>query len=416
MNIVATKLPYFEEIVTDFLNKGKENILDQLRVLLEEIDDKLCLSRPKSLQIIKFKVRTILTDFGLLTFKRRYYLDTLSGEYLYLLDYELKIPKREKVMSNIKLKIIQAASQMSYSKAGYYAAPTGFPISKSSVYRYIRDACIYIEPNNFIKDNDSTIHLQIDEKFINVLGCKNKKKYLTATIFKGVKNIGKKTRIKLENRTLISAKNEKLLFTKINNLLLKKYNVRPDDEIFVSGDLAQYIQKSTDKIWVCKAKYVPDKYHIKSALLKETGLISRDEDLAESECQKILLESLKETDTVDGRKLRTLLKRNSESLREYINPKYLGCSQEGMNSHYYASRFAKLPMKIGIKNLERLTKLIEANENGSKVKIGFAHEYYIEPLDIIGHMWNLKEERFVLDTRNMKTETRKIFENIKYGW
>ena len=87
-----------------------------------------------------------------------------------------------------------------------------------------------------------------------------------------------------------------------------------------------------------------------------------------------------------------------------------------MNSHYYASRFAKLPMKIGIKNLERLTKLIEANENGSKVKIGFAHEYYIEPLDIIGHMWNLKEERFVLDTRNMKTETRKIFENIKYGW
>lgn len=126
MNIVATKLPLFEEIVEKFLKMGKENILEQLANLLEQIDDKLCLKRPKSLKIIKFKQRSILTDFGMLTFKRRYYFDTLKDEYVYLLDYKLKIPKRSKVMTNIKLKVIEAASEMSYSKAAVYGAPDGF--------------------------------------------------------------------------------------------------------------------------------------------------------------------------------------------------------------------------------------------------------------------------------------------------
>ena len=81
MNIVATKLPDFEKIVNDFLVKGKENILNQFSLLLEKIDDKLCLKRLKTLKIIKFKQRSILTDYGILTFKRRYYLDTDTNEY-----------------------------------------------------------------------------------------------------------------------------------------------------------------------------------------------------------------------------------------------------------------------------------------------------------------------------------------------
>ena len=50
MNIVATKLPDFEKIVNDFLVKGKENILNQFSLLLEKIDDKLCLKRLKTLK------------------------------------------------------------------------------------------------------------------------------------------------------------------------------------------------------------------------------------------------------------------------------------------------------------------------------------------------------------------------------
>lgn len=415
MNIVATKLPDFEEIVIKFLEKGKDNILNQLSLLLEQIDDKLSLRRHKSLKIIKFQQRSILTDFGVLTFKRRYYLDTDNNEYLYLLDTKLKIPKRVKVLSNIKLRVIEAASEMSYSKAGYYAGPQGYPLSKSTVYRYIKDACIYVKPNNFIKDNADIIHVQIDEKFLHILGNKRKKKYVTATIFKGRKYIGKKSRIKLENRTILSAKNEKLIFEKINKTLEQKYKINQDDEIYLSGDFAQYIQQSESKIYVCRAKYIPDKYHLKSAMLKETGFVATDNDLKDPDCIAAVIESLKDCESVDGIKLRTFLKKNPGRLKEYSNPSYLGCSQEGMNSHYYASRFGKLPMKIGMKNLQVLTKLIEAKQNNSEVKIGFVNEYYIEPTKFTCSMWNLEEEKFVLDTRGMEPQSRKVFEHIKYG-
>lgn len=416
MNIVATKLPLFEEIVENFLKKGKENILNQLADQLKEIDDKLCLKRPKSLKFVKYKQRSILTDFGMLTFKRRYYFDTLKHEYLYLLDYKLKIPKRCKVMTNIKLKVIEAASEMSYSKAAIYGAPEGYPLSKSTVYRYIKDCGIYIKQNNFIKDNEDVIHVQIDEKFLNILGSKNKKKRVTATIFKGRKTEGTKGRIKLENRTILSAKSDKELARKLNDVLLKKYKVKANQKIFVSGDLAQYIQQYPDKIWVCDSTYVPDKYHVKEALLKELGLVATDKELKNQKFIDTIIEGLKGTVSVDGIKLRTLLKRNPESLKNYTNTKYCGCSQEGMNSHYYASRFAKLPNKFGEQNLETLCKIIEAKQNRSTIKIGFALEYYAEPFDIIGHMWKLREDKFVLDTRGMKEETRKMFENIKYGW
>ena len=34
----------------------------------------------------------------------------------------------------------------------------------------------------------------------------------------------------------------------------------------------------------------------------------------------------------------------------------------------------------------------------------------------IGHMWHFDENRMVLDTREMRLETKKMFEDIKYGW
>lgn len=416
MNIVATMLPDFEEIVSNFMQIGKLNILDQLRKRLEEIDDELCSKRAKSLKIIKFKERTILTEIGLLTFRRRYYYDVFKEKYLYLLDYHLKIPKRSKVMTNIKLKVIEAASEMSYSKAAKYGAPDGFPLSKSTAFRYLKNSSINITDNYFIKDNNAQIHVQIDEKFLNINGFKNKKKYFTATIFKGIKPIGTKGKMKLENRTILSANGQKELFEKINNILIRKYHVSKDEKIFVSGDLARYIQYSPDKIWVCESIYVPDKYHIKSALLKEVGLIASDEELSDKNYIKSVINALQNTETVEGKKLLTLLKTKSKALKEYQNPKYNGCSQEGMNSHYYASRFAKNPMSMGMKNLEKLSMIIEANQNGSKIEIGFKNKYYFQPMDILGHMWHFDENRMVLDTSEMKIETKKMFESIKYGW
>lgn len=158
---------------------------------------------------------------------------------------------------------------MSYSKVGKNLSDE-YAVSKSTVYRTIKNTTIL---ENF-KDNISTlhgkIHLQLDEKFIGFVNSANKQRYYTATIFKGEKFAnGRKV---LFDKTILSTKSLKKLANKINYQLLKRYKVKQDDEIFIPGDFANYIQKFGNRIEVCKTKYVPDKFRVFKAIKDCLGL------------------------------------------------------------------------------------------------------------------------------------------------
>lgn len=414
MTILPNETSNFETFVINFIKNAKEISLKELGKQLEIIDKALYIRRPKSLKIIKLKQRSILTSLGMLTFKRRYYYDELDEKYLYLLDAWMNIPKRSKLMFDIKLKLIEAASEMSYSKAGRYGSTDGYPISKSTVYRLIKNTDYYVEDNLSLINNSGTIHVQIDEKFMRFTESKNKKKHYTATIFKGVETIGKKRR--LLNKILLSSNTQESLFKKINYYLVKKYRVNENEDIYISGDLASYIQTSPEKINVCKANYVPDKYHIKHALKEELGLLISDKELNNEPQLKQLIKVLNKVDSVDARKLRTLFKRNPNCLKAYMDPNYEGCSQECMNSHYYCPRFDNVPNKFNSNTIDRLSKIINAKNNNENIKLGFKNEYYETPIDVIGHYPLYEETKYDLDTREMKYETHLMFERIKYGY
>src|SRR5574344_1256229 len=92
-----------------------------------------------------------------------------------------------------------------------------YAVSKSTVYRTIKNTTIF---ENF-KDNISTlhgkIHLQLDEKFIGFVKSTNKQRYYTATIFTGEKFVnGRKI---LVDKTILSTKSLKKLaaFKKIQS-------------------------------------------------------------------------------------------------------------------------------------------------------------------------------------------------------
>ena len=112
--------------------------------------DKKSENKQDNLRVIKFKERVIQTSIGLLRFKRRYYYDTYENKYMYLLDVFLSIPKRNRYMDSVKLKIIEAASEMSYEKAGRYGCEDNLPASKSTVCRLIKNTEFYIVDNNKI--------------------------------------------------------------------------------------------------------------------------------------------------------------------------------------------------------------------------------------------------------------------------
>jgi len=414
MDIIPTNTTSFEEIVNNFIKDIKISGLNNISSFLENLDQFLYENKQSHLMVVKFKERVIQTSIGMLRFKRRYYFDTYEKKYRYLLDAFLSIPKRNRYMDSVKLKIIEAASEMSYEKAGRYGCEDGLPASKSTVCRLIKDTEFYIVDNNRIIKNDAKVHLQIDEKYIHIKNEKNQKRLLTATIFKGVKIKGKK-RI-LQNRTIISGSKINSFFKRINNILVKKYGVTVKDEIYVSGDLATYIQSSPEKIYVCKAIYVPDKFHVEHTLKQQTGIIANEYELNDANFQRDIISCLKDNLNAESKKLLKLLKTNSGCLKCYLDPNYEGCSQECMNSHYYASRFDKVPNTWNFKTIEKLSKIIESKQNDSKIKIGFKDEFYDMPYDLETNVEIGEIYRNVINTDGMPCDMVKFFNRICDGY
>ena len=413
MDIIPSSTTSFEQFVVDYIKDLKISGLSELAKVLERIDRSLASQRPKYLRIIKLKPRSILTSIGMLSFKRRYYYDEINHCYLYLLDAFLAIPKRNKLMHDVKIKLIEAASEMSYAKAGRYGSSEDYPVSKSTVYRLIRDSKYIIEDRYALLNNEAAIHVQLDEKFVHVKENKHKKKLYTCTIFKGIRHHGEK-RV-LQNRTLLANVNLSLLLKRLNLVLKDKYKVSLDDEVYISGDLASYIQHAPDKILVCKARYVPDKYHIKAALKKSLGLVASDEELNDKDYQETLIKALEglACDN-DARKIKTMLKRNPQCLKVYLNADYEGCSQECMNSHYYCPRFDKIPNVFRLKTLDRLADVINARENGYRLKLGFKRDLYDLPNFELGGLI-IEKGRYDIDKTEMGYRTRKLFNSIEYG-
>ena len=62
-----------------------------------------------------------------------------------------------------------------------------------------------------------------------------------------------------------------IFLLRINNTLVNLYGVTIDDKVYISVNLALYIQNSPDKITVCEAEYVADKFHVQFLAKKIIG-------------------------------------------------------------------------------------------------------------------------------------------------
>ena len=195
--------------------------------------------------------------------------------------------------------------------------------------------------------------------------------------------------------------------------------MKTETEIFLSGDYATYIQNFPERITVCKAIYVPDRFHTFRALKHLTGILLTNEDLN----NKDILEKLAKTE-IDGNhkyqcsQVINYIKSNlnNNPFSAYLDPTYLGCSQECTNSHIYAARFAKYGNKFNFCTIEKLSLVREACKTGVTIKITFTkkEKLYEERDFTIGKEY-MEIYKPVLDTSGMTSQTRKMFENIKYG-
>lgn len=407
-------LPSINETFDSFLLKSQQIHKEAIQKSLERYDKELySVIDHKRFVLIRLDERTILSSYGILKFKRRYYYDSLNKEYCYLLDNRLQIPKSKRMTNELILKILELSSIMSYKEVGEHLS-NEFVISKFTVWKTIHDVLLETYFDVDIDRKDYKVHVQIDEKYIGMINSTHKKKYYTLTIFAGKELVNKSYR--LLNKTVISSVRLWELKIKLNDLLINRYKVSLDEEIFVSGDLATYIQNFEDSITCCKSKYVPDKFHVYKTLKdKVPDFWVDDITLNNQEYQNYLIKKLSEFDDEDSKKLKRLLLRRPESLKTYLDPMYLGCSQEGQNSHIYAPRFGKYANRFSPSTIEKLSLIREANAMKAKVILVHKYRKLPEPINITVPESYENPIRYALNTREMRYESQKMFNAIKYG-
>ena len=203
------------------------------------------------------------------------------------------------------------------------------------------------------------------------------------------------------------------LIDKINFLLVNRYKQTIDDTIYLSGDLAKYIRESAYLISPCKAIYIPDMWHVLRYMnttevnVSKKMLLKHPDDVF----TKYLIEFTDEIKAVYR-----LYKEDSDCFNKWNLPGYLGCSQECMNSHYYCPRFAKVANRFSKRNFSKLITAIESEANNTKIIISSKKFKIPEPINYLPLETYEEVQKYSLDTRDMKYETYKMFNKIKYGY
>lgn len=367
--------------------------------------------------VVNVRPRTVMTTAGPVRYLRRCYYDSFGDCYVCPLDSLLGVPPRAKVSTEMKRALVANASEMSYSMAGRHSSVTG-SVSKSTVCRAVRDATVIVERARAFPRPALTVHVQIDEKYMGFVGSKRKRPRYTATIHSGRKPIEKGHKNRLLRRTIMSAESPAKLARKVNGALRESYGLTLSDSVWVSGDLARYIRDFPERITACSARYVPDKWHVCKALSDAYPEMGEIPPSAAAGILGLIVSAgdfsrLEKANALD---LARLYQKDPECLSAWLEEGYVGCSQEGMNSHYYARRFGKLANRFKPSTVEKLCRIIEARENGAPFSVGIKAKEppSMEELPWLGKAYE-ERAKWAIDTSRMTESLRKTIDAIRYG-
>ena len=413
VDIVAKRKTIFDDLIDD----ARENAPKKAALAIERTDKAIhSMMDHKRFLSVKVAQRTIMTSVGPVTYRRRCYYDTFGERYIWPLDSLLGISPRAKVSPELKRIAVEKAAFMTYSLAGENCSAMGW-ISKSTVCRAVRDATVSEAARRSFA-SAATIHLQIDEKYMGFCGSKRKRPRYTAAIHCGAVPVGKKGRKRLTKRTLLSAETPAKLAKKVNARLRRSYGIGLSDRIWVSGDLAAYIRNFPERITCCESVYVPDKWHVCKVI---SDAYPEFGEMAPSAVQGIMdlimeMGDLTRLEKANALDLVELYRKDPRCFERWSDPGYSGCAQEGMNSHYYAPRFAKLASRFKPSTVEKLCRIAEARRNGEPISISIKGKAPddMEELPWLGKAYE-DRMKYDIDTSRMDVGTRKAIDSIRYG-
>ena len=348
---------YTDDLVSEFATFGSD-LTQYLIDLVEEEIFKIN-KEDKQFQSLEKDERNIVSIFGNITYKRRYYYDKTSKERVYLLDRVIGIKPNENLLPNVKERLIKEATESSYEHAGEVAA-YGVKISKQEVKNQIEKLDLDID---FYEKNEEprkveTIYIIADEDHVHLQkgGIEEPRIII---VYDNILSKGK--RIELKNKRHFGGvyKNRIMdLWDEVALYIENTYDMDYVQRIFIQGDGASWIK--TGKTWINKSINILDTFHMCKAVNAIAGKNEKEnkkrlyialrclnfEEFKEISYE-ILSEEMDETRRINKEKIMNYILNNKEGISNlYKYRQYLhGCSAEGHVSHIFSDRMSSRPIK-----------------------------------------------------------------------
>jgi|GEM_PF-1644022 len=328
--------------------------------------------RKDTYYIKQIRTRTLVTTLGAITFKRRQYRHRETNEYFYYIDSLFELAAYQRLSNTLKFEVLKMVTQTSYSKTS-----STFGISKHAVFSLVSSlqSVMFNPPSFKDKRNLSYLYVQVDECYASLQHHKtpdkksNKFRIEEITIHEGILPVSKGLN-KLLNRTLFTRNHKESstkFYQRVYSWIQANYSY---DHLYLYGDGASWI---TNCAKVLNATFILDLYHTKQAINR----LSRDKTIRSFATELVI------TDKKDAfihlyaglKQMNYPLTKSSLISYDYLIkhwnhiqlnfslPNSVGCSQEGINFHYFASRLTTFPRGWSEKNLRTIAGLLTLVHN-----------------------------------------------------
>lgn len=365
-------------------------IINVIKSYFEYIDDVFFHSsyRKAFCESKGFYQRTILTLFGEITFKRRYYFDKKYRDRFFFTDFFLNLPKRKYFDPFVCSEICDEASMSSYSKAGKIVASKVGKRINNLVHISRASSRNIVMKFNIIDDTKQDrelkrverLYIMLDEKFVASQFNDGKDHMIKAAVtfedstldYKFKKKPDSMNRYKLiGSHTTASVDND--LLNDTINYIYQNYDVDYLKELNFMGDCAPWIKNFPKSNWFkfdnnIKITFAQDGFHFSKALWELTTTKHKDvyhalynyallnDKISFTDmCNDFLKMFLERKDVIEAKRDYILNNWNERQL--YQNSSHMKCSMESHISHIFADLFTSRPKAYSKQGIRQLLKL-----------------------------------------------------------
>lgn len=395
----SSSIDNYLNFMNDMDNFANSFIIDAIKAYFEYIDEAFFNTKYRK-QFCKskgFYDRTILTLFGEITFKRRYYYDKNDNSRFFFTDMFLGLPKRKYFDPFVRSEICNEAASSNYSKTGRIIASkigkridNNIYISRASSRNVVIDFNIE-EDTEYNLRRVEKLFIMLDEKFVGSQFNNGQDHMIKASItfedrklvYKYKKKEDSKDRYKLINSHTCASIDNNLLIDTVD-YIYNNYDVDYLKEIYFMGDCASWIKNFPRSYWFefnknIKVDFAMDGFHFSLALKNLTtnkypdvynALLYYSNQNNKKDFKQLCNDFIElcpeRKDTITD-KMNYILN-NWKERQLYNNKSYLKCSMESHISHIFADIFTSRPKAYSTKGLRQLLKLRLLKVNKKDIK------------------------------------------------